>query len=492
MERRDTTESSGDVSTLTRRQREVLGLIAQGMSNPEIAERLGISRDGVKWHVSEILSRLGVDTREEARDEWRRSRGLPARLRRLAGAAAFRWIVGGVSVGAVAGVILGVAIFTRGLSVSTNPAISTDESTASADPGDSVVVYTAGASSELLPTGSVTTWKVVTFDVKSHRQTSLFTFGGENEWPLRAMLDGDEIITVTTGAIRRSRLDGSEMRVLASAPNGSSFGDAALSPDGSTLAVTLDGGDSGEQDSVLFLRPDSGTTVERIERGTHGFDFDYPPESPSQITWIADGTGVIVTMAVGKEGYTRPFVIPIDGEAYRVTVSGSNWPAPDGRGIAMDTSDGTCGISGGSHSIVVQSLDGAHVLNRVEHPDRWLFAVGWAPDSRYFLYQSVPAPECPDFPIRGEVWALPVDGGDPEAAGSNGVIDTMRFGIPDLVLSCGGDPRLDIHGSYSRDCFGSSQGPSAQLMIDGAAAGEALASEPVQIVGTFRTATTGQ
>jgi DNA-binding CsgD family transcriptional regulator len=51
---------------LTPREWEVLDLLRTGLSNPEIAERLGISRDGVKYHVSEILSKLGLTSREEA------------------------------------------------------------------------------------------------------------------------------------------------------------------------------------------------------------------------------------------------------------------------------------------------------------------------------------------------------------------------------------------------------------------------------------------
>ncbi len=51
---------------LTPREWEVLALLREGLSNPEIADRLGISRDGVKFHVSEILTKLGVSSREEA------------------------------------------------------------------------------------------------------------------------------------------------------------------------------------------------------------------------------------------------------------------------------------------------------------------------------------------------------------------------------------------------------------------------------------------
>ena len=51
---------------LTPRERQVLDLIRRGLMNEEIAQRLGISLDGSKYHVSQILSKLGVGTREEA------------------------------------------------------------------------------------------------------------------------------------------------------------------------------------------------------------------------------------------------------------------------------------------------------------------------------------------------------------------------------------------------------------------------------------------
>lgn len=51
---------------LTDREREVLALMAEGLSNREIAYRLTLSDSTVKFHVSNILSKLGAESRTEA------------------------------------------------------------------------------------------------------------------------------------------------------------------------------------------------------------------------------------------------------------------------------------------------------------------------------------------------------------------------------------------------------------------------------------------
>jgi DNA-binding CsgD family transcriptional regulator len=51
---------------LTRRERDVLALLARGFSNKRIGERLGISEHTAKFHVGSVLAKLGAATRAEA------------------------------------------------------------------------------------------------------------------------------------------------------------------------------------------------------------------------------------------------------------------------------------------------------------------------------------------------------------------------------------------------------------------------------------------
>ncbi len=108
---------------LTRRQREVLRLVARGHTNGEIGEILGISLAGAKWHVAELMGKLNASSREELAERYLDDRQLTARLGRWWGAAlgAFHLkfsvaaaAAGFAVVAAAVGTTLGLALMNTG------------------------------------------------------------------------------------------------------------------------------------------------------------------------------------------------------------------------------------------------------------------------------------------------------------------------------------------------------------------------------------------
>ena len=57
---------AGPIEELSPREREVLGLVAEGLANKEIARKLKISEHTAKFHVAAILAKLGAASRTEA------------------------------------------------------------------------------------------------------------------------------------------------------------------------------------------------------------------------------------------------------------------------------------------------------------------------------------------------------------------------------------------------------------------------------------------
>jgi DNA-binding NarL/FixJ family response regulator len=67
-----TNDQSGDLALLSVRQREILGYVAERLSNAEISRRLFLSESTIKQHLRAAYKLLGVSNRTEAANLFRR------------------------------------------------------------------------------------------------------------------------------------------------------------------------------------------------------------------------------------------------------------------------------------------------------------------------------------------------------------------------------------------------------------------------------------
>lgn len=64
-------QQNQELDSLTRRESEVLELLSSGLGNKDIAARLGVSVDAVRWHLRAIYTKLHVHNRTEAAMKYR-------------------------------------------------------------------------------------------------------------------------------------------------------------------------------------------------------------------------------------------------------------------------------------------------------------------------------------------------------------------------------------------------------------------------------------
>jgi DNA-binding CsgD family transcriptional regulator len=137
---------------LTPREFEVLALVRERLTNEQIAGRLGLSADTAKFHVSEIITKLGVADRHEAA-AWQPDRvAVPARWR-LAGLAPplwmhrlpFAWVPKAAAGAVLTGTAVGIGLLAWGVFSTSSATVTTTS------PTDCRAEQTAGAAPNCAP-----------------------------------------------------------------------------------------------------------------------------------------------------------------------------------------------------------------------------------------------------------------------------------------------------------------------------------------------------
>jgi DNA-binding CsgD family transcriptional regulator len=344
---------------LTPREWEVLALLREGLTNEQIAERLDISLAGAKYHVSEILGKLHVSSREEAaswtpeeRQPWWATALAPvAGIWRKAGSS---WAAGALAIGAFALVAAGVGVLVwglwrnegdatgasgRALSPPNTPLGPVQLTRLSFAPGQIISADGPGVFFIDLETGASEGWIV------PGRQEDLF-------WMTGMSSDGRYVLFTCTGA----RL-----------PPGAAAPCSVNEPSAWFVLDTLNGSVTSQPVEVYYLSmsPDGETLL----------------------------------------GVANEMLVLIDRKSGTITTTEASFLSPTLRGLprsiwSPDSSKLVAQATGDTY--VVNAVDGSLLQLSEPLPDAYEWGIGWSPDgSRFFLTGALTRhPDLPPLPPR--------------------------------------------------------------------------------------------
>lgn len=366
----------------TLRQRQVLELIAQCRSNTEIAEELGLSLAGAKWHVSEILSKLQAEQREEAAEYWRRYNGLSPRFERvfrgIAGGVAAKWMAGAAAV-VIAGVVVAVIVAMAINQSDDKPAADEDRSTVTPAP-----TTPTAAPGEPTVTDPSPTQVSIGPPVASIPNSIMYVVTGCTQ------CDGpDETlqkhVTDANGNLTSTTLLASNEGVLA----GWWIGQVAASPDGATLAVLAC---DQEYNCGYVGSPPPDTHWRVLLSADQGLTWGQAYAFTGRSGWVSNVIphGFALTTTVGEgPGATRTFI-----SYYQKALVTLTPPAADVRPVMMR--DGSLLWMASEGAVDLLRADGtpmaltppprATTINRVSQLASGTLALSWAAETEDGYY----------------------------------------------------------------------------------------------------------
>jgi DNA-binding CsgD family transcriptional regulator len=456
---------------LTGRQHDVLALVAKGKTNREIAEALGMTLDGAKFHVSEILSKLGVSTREEAAAWWKEQRSVRSRAVRgvawLTGS--WRWLaVGGSAAILAAGAVIGGSAIASHSSGGDAGDVMLFRVTPP-DASPEIVAYSP-ASQRIVSTHNVpATVDGGQYNITSAGPLLLFTSSSHITSRTRA---GSPVATLYT--------DRAGWKVMAIRP----------SPDGSAVAIVTAKDDISVA-TVMAVDTNTGRSIVSVTRTDSAFLDIF--RQGFTLTWRDDSSGFTVMRHVaGNDSAQRPYATV----GLNATVKVGSLPAgrisPDGRYLSFGYgSAAQCPNEPRVQGIKIVDLASGETVASLDNGIAGVQLFQWSLDGTAATFQQYDSPDCNSDasflelpadggPVRPQVWhrSSPAVGTSSTVAADAAVAIEIDCGYPSPVTMPVVPP--SVLGPLGGDCTSfapdtntpevSSTGGVGTLLVNGHAA----------------------